>query len=282
MKTSRKIEVTSWREGAEFYGKVPHLDSVELTDIDEFLQFKTNRDECRRMIEAGYDPDELDYEQIIPVSVCYAPIVREGAFILHYPQGDGILIFESEPEADEVKVRAHVITLKRKPIWDYSISFAVPLFAGEHIQLRVFDYADPAGVVWSENGKTEDEIEEYIESRMNLNDLGAVNSFIKTMCWFNYLLANPKLKEVERESTPRSVTSSTGDRYNGRRVIHLNGIKISTDSKKVSAALATKSTVEPTACWSVRGHFRHYSDGRIVYVRPYEKGRGRKLPKTYR
>lgn len=28
-------------------------------------------------------------------------------------------------------------------------------------------------------------------------------------------------------------------------------------------------------CWEVKGHFRHYKNGKVVYVKPYSKGKGR-------
>lgn len=33
--------------------------------------------------------------------------------------------------------------------------------------------------------------------------------------------------------------------------------------------------------WGVRGHYRHYKDGKIVYIRPYQKGSGRIKQTTY-
>lgn len=33
--------------------------------------------------------------------------------------------------------------------------------------------------------------------------------------------------------------------------------------------------------WDVKGHFRHYKNGKVVYVKPYEKGKGRKKERNY-
>lgn len=34
--------------------------------------------------------------------------------------------------------------------------------------------------------------------------------------------------------------------------------------------------------WDVKGHFRHYKNGKVVYVKPYEKGKGRKKEREYK
>lgn len=34
--------------------------------------------------------------------------------------------------------------------------------------------------------------------------------------------------------------------------------------------------------WEVKGHFRHYKDGKVIYVKPYEKGKGIKKERDYR
>ncbi len=34
--------------------------------------------------------------------------------------------------------------------------------------------------------------------------------------------------------------------------------------------------------WEVKGHFRHYKNGKVVYVKPFEKGKGRKKEREYK
>ena len=38
----------------------------------------------------------------------------------------------------------------------------------------------------------------------------------------------------------------------------------------------------PSAAFSVRGHYRHYKNGKTVWVKPYNKGTGAKKDKTYK
>lgn len=38
----------------------------------------------------------------------------------------------------------------------------------------------------------------------------------------------------------------------------------------------------PAGSFSVRGHYRHYKSGRIVWIPPYQKGQGKQKNKTYK
>ena len=42
------------------------------------------------------------------------------------------------------------------------------------------------------------------------------------------------------------------------------------------------SHASPAGVFSVRGHYRHYKDGRTVWIKPYEKGQGKQKDKTYK
>ena len=38
----------------------------------------------------------------------------------------------------------------------------------------------------------------------------------------------------------------------------------------------------PAGAFNVRGHFRQYKDGRRVWIKPYKKGTGKEINKTYK
>ena len=38
----------------------------------------------------------------------------------------------------------------------------------------------------------------------------------------------------------------------------------------------------PAGAFTVRGHYRHYKDGRAVWIKPYKKGAGKQQHKTYK
>ena len=43
-----------------------------------------------------------------------------------------------------------------------------------------------------------------------------------------------------------------------------------------------ESHASPSGVFSVRGHFRHYKDGRKVWIKPFTKGNGKQKNKTYK
>jgi len=46
------------------------------------------------------------------------------------------------------------------------------------------------------------------------------------------------------------------------------------DIVKYAGTHKTRKSIQyQCECWGVRGHLRHYSDGRIVFIEPYKKGR---------
>lgn len=47
------------------------------------------------------------------------------------------------------------------------------------------------------------------------------------------------------------------------------------------AAVPTGSHSSPNGAFNVRGHYRHYKSGKVVWIEEYTKGAGKKKPKTY-
>lgn len=51
---------------------------------------------------------------------------------------------------------------------------------------------------------------------------------------------------------------------------------------KTAAIMPHGKHRSPQGTFNVRGHFRHYKDGKIVWIEEYSKGRGDKKSKTYK
>lgn len=50
-----------------------------------------------------------------------------------------------------------------------------------------------------------------------------------------------------------------------------------------SIQMATRgSHASPSGIFTVRGHYRHYKSGKVVWIAEYKKGTGKKKPKTYK
>lgn len=100
--------------------------------------------------------------------------------------------------------------------------------------------------------------------------------------WLNYLMLHPEQKEVHRKK--RSFHNSEHNFYSSKEhIVRLNGVSIKTDSPTVASKIRSRKIVRVAECWSVRGHYRHYKSGKVVYIKPFEKGtnKGKIVPKKY-
>lgn len=52
--------------------------------------------------------------------------------------------------------------------------------------------------------------------------------------------------------------------------------------KGTLTAVPRGSHASPSGIFSVRGHFRHYKSGKVVWISEYKKGEGKKKKKTYK
>ena len=59
--------------------------------------------------------------------------------------------------------------------------------------------------------------------------------------------------------------------YNGGSYVNENGLTIAKSGNRAITC----------PCWSVRGHYRHYKNGNVIFVKSYEKGKekGKVKPK---
>ena len=87
-----------------------------------------------------------------------------------------------------------------------------------------------------------------------------------------------KVKQrAEREEKEPQKKNAGGNRP-ASRMIRLSG---DTTFSVVADRSMPKQFTRRCEAWSVRGHYRHYKSGKVVYVKPYTKGKGRPADKTY-
>lgn len=86
-----------------------------------------------------------------------------------------------------------------------------------------------------------------------------------------------RLSNVER----RPPEVKRGDPYDDS---HYKSISLSPGFKySYQAGLSMpRSFTRHCEAWGVRGHYRHYKNGKVVYIAPYQKGRGRLKQTTYK
>lgn len=128
-------------------------------------------------------------------------------------------------------------------------------------------------------GKSE-EIEKYKENEM-VTACDPFKLFLKVMCWLNWIMQHPEIKEVERQEKAHTSTKSKKKNGNSKakadsnvvKTVKINNIKIKTVNSKLITKIKSKKIHRIAGCWEVRGHFRHYKTGKVVYIKPYEKGK---------
>ncbi|MEK4509473.1 hypothetical protein [Paenibacillus sp. FSL K6-2524] len=104
-----------------------------------------------------------------------------------------------------------------------------------------------------------------------------VNSFSYIMSYIEQIQADPNVISVTKER--RHITKKPRGRKGKSRKISFSRT-IYTFDKFI--ALSKRSTfIRHKESWGVRGHFRHYKDGKITFIKPYTKGSGKRLPKHY-
>lgn len=100
---------------------------------------------------------------------------------------------------------------------------------------------------------------------------------LKTML---YIMNTPRSKVVKpkKKNKPES-NSKTGNTRNDK-IYLLDEIVEYVNENRLRITSSGTHTIN-CPCWSVRGHYRHYKSGKVVFIKKYEKGKekGKVKPK---
>lgn len=107
----------------------------------------------------------------------------------------------------------------------------------------------------------------------------AIAAYCALMALMTYGNSEIEPEEVEpRQQVRRSAAASTKPRRKTtRRVTYI--IRNSGSSLSVAPR---GSHAKPSGIFNVRGHWRHYKSGKVVWIAEYKKGTGKKKSKTYK
>lgn len=244
------------KKGAELYKKSANMDKIEI-NINRYQQ-----------IEA--------FMKNIPEKVPAMPILKEGVFALKNGSESGMVIFNSDIEDNTITVKADTLAVTdNSTVWLCSAKYIFPCEMAIGGALKIEDYVDPKSqIMGTIKGKEDNDTKKKLSS-LFMSALGVT-------LWLNYLMLHPEQKEVHRKK--KSSHNSEHNFYsNKEHIVRLNGVSIKTDSPTVASKIRSKKIVRVAECWSVRGHYRHYKSGKVVYIKPFEKGanKGKIVPKKY-
>lgn len=105
--------------------------------------------------------------------------------------------------------------------------------------------------------------------------------FISVFSYIDYILKNREIyvKNIKSYLNPVSKDKAGGN--STRRVIELNGLKLLYKSTSTLGDYIKKNYQRHTESWGVRGHERKLKSGKIIFVKAYTKGEGKKSSKEY-
>lgn len=130
-------------------------------------------------------------------------------------------------------------------------------------------YADPIEYL---NGQNDVE-----EIRANLT--ACINLFKGVLICADYLLKHPEEKHKERYTRSHNENNSSSKSFqkwaDSVQVISLNSLRFKTANKKIANVLKSKKIHRIAEGWSVRGHYRHYKSGKVIFIESFEKGKNR-------
>ena len=193
--------------------------------------------------------------------------------------------------------RSDTIEKRGMPLWSYSAD--VRIFNGEDVTIYAENFENATSEIYRKQKMTQ-KAEQYIQENINEYTLNVIG-FIQVMSYINYLSEHPEIKVIEKKegtsqssaryvsqdknlSSSTNSTSTVQSRPSQVRTIKLNGIKIISSNQKLQKKLVRKKRQRLTGSWSVRGHYRHYKNGKKTYINPYVKGvkKGSIVPKEYK
>ena len=126
---------------------------------------------------------------------------------------------------------------------------------------------------------------EYLNRQNDVEEIRAnltacINLFKGVLICADYLLKHPEEKRKERRTRSHNENNSSSKSFqkwaDSVQVISLNSLRFKTANKKVANMLKSKKVHRMAESWSVRGHYRHYKSGKVIFIESFEKGKNRK------
>lgn len=126
---------------------------------------------------------------------------------------------------------------------------------------------------------------EYLNAQSDVEEIRAnlkacIDLFKGVLICADYLLKHPEEKHKERHARSHSGNNPSSKSFQKQadsvQVISLNSLRFKTANKKVANMLKSKKVHRMAESWSVRGHYRHYKSGKVIFIESFEKGKNRK------
>lgn len=261
MRTEKQIQILKEQKGNELKKQINELDSIyiKMSDYDDYNK---------------YFKDIKENENLT-----YIPILKKGVFIAEYESFYGYIIFNIEFKKEKTVIKTNIFNDQIGICcWDCDIYCEIPFASTKHLDYKILEYSDARTEVYLRQKRGRDEIKKYIDKKIE-DACKPLNLFLEIICLLNWFMQHPEIKEVKQQEKTRQKAKQNNDKQSINNTIKINNIKIKTNNAKIIKSVRKNNRIAEK--WGVRGHFRHYKNGKVIYIKPYEKGTGEKNTKKY-
>ncbi|MGI5873554.1 MAG: hypothetical protein ACOX8R_02695 [Bacillota bacterium] len=238
--------------------------SAERIAIKEGKTLRSECLSCANRIEVNEAEQSSFFRGVYPKPEKFTllPPFDRGALIWHYPTMTGYLEWEIVNVEEYVTMDVLTGTDREGVMtYDHAVRVSLPLVIdGYEHDYKISKIVTPlieAMVKAKQPGK---EIAAAADDSIE-RAAAILSLFFRTVAWFNFLLANPDYKAAKKKSSTEA---------------DINGLSVTADPAKIKK-ISSKQRQRICSLWSVSGHFRHYKNGKIVYIKPYLKGKNREI-----
>lgn len=165
-------------------------------------------------------------------------------------------------------------TINHTHVWEHYIK----LVSNNNIYLSDMERIvfEQGNLEYKENLKRELKSDEYFHILL-------VNIFANCMVYLNNCIEKQCIENVKYRSKTikhdavKLIGSAEPKKNTVKdRIIIINGIKIKKGENSLIKTRQGNVVINrQTQVWGVIGHFRHYKNGKVIYIQPYKKGPGR-------
>lgn len=243
------------------------------------------------IVDEGRVESEISRLDLMNKQIQYWPILNNGVYIEHKKDSIFSMVFNvinAGENSYDITVESFIdIGKENNPTYYYDALFTIypnSSHPGTYPRIAIRDMDMPCSLMPNENGIG---YRDFVSSDCNnlMNDtFDEFRMFLKTIGMLNYVSKNPEIKQVEPSSQMKqepAVLHPENVNYEQKAIV-LNGAKIVSLNEETIRHLACKPHQRLTESWTVRGHYRHYASGKVGFVKPYTKGTGKKIAKTYK
>ena len=176
------------------------------------------------------------------------------------------------------EVRSHPAPLKAVEIICKESGFTIKGIRKED-DLRLYHGRDGRSMGYTEFRRRLDGMWASGKNRMEATQ-DMIQSVLTVYCSLMALMTYGKIErnDEERQEDKRDEKAhKQAHKKSGSRITYI--LRNQNGSIQIAP---TGSHASPRGVFTVRGHYRHYKNGKVVWVAEYKKGTGKKKPKTYR